>query len=141
MIWPQSSPALLRVIGTHVLVCFSSKNEHCSQVCPCFFLLIFCSNFVVLLHHLLVYRLILYFIFCCSPLCYSFPLSSSSHSPSFLLAILLLLQAIFCHSPMSFTPSSLSLSNNCIQILVRHCAPKYCIYQNKHKINIHPTQT
>lgn len=62
-------------------------------------------------------------------------------SPPFLLAVLLLLHALFYLSPMCVIPSPLLPSNNSVQISVRHWVPKYSIYQDKHKINTHPTQT
>lgn len=44
-------------------------------------------------------------------------------------------------TPMCFIPFPLVPSNNCVQILARDWLPKNCIYQDKHKINTHPTQT
>lgn len=71
-----------------------------------------------------------------------FPLSSSSpFSPSFILAVLLLLHALFYLPPMCVIPSPLLPSNNSVQIPVRHWVPKYSIYQYKYKINTHPIQT
>lgn len=80
-------------------------------------------------------------------LLFSYPLSFSSFvlkltfSPSFLLAVLLLFHALFYPSPMCVIPSPLLPSNNSVQISVRHWVPKYSIYQDKQKINTHPTQT
>lgn len=61
--------------------------------------------------------------------------------PHFLLAVSLFLHALFYLSPMCVIPSPLLPSNNSVQISVRHLLPKYSIYQDKQKINIHPTQT
>lgn len=92
MIWQQSLSASLEVIGAHVFVCFSSKNEH-SQVSPCSLSLIFCSSFTDLFHtsyYSTAYSILL------------ISLSSSSHfPPSFLLAKLLLLNT---RSPTPLLP-------------------------------------
>lgn len=82
MIWLQSLSALLEVIGAHVFLCFPSNKEHCSQVSPCFFSLIFCFNFAFLLHHLLFsdsFHTSYYFTVLHSARSSSLPLSSSSH--------------------------------------------------------------
>lgn len=68
-------------------------------------------------------------------------MSFSSLFLSFLLSVLLLLCAPCYLSPMCVIPSPVSPSNNSVQISVRHQVPKPSIYQDKHKINTHPTQT
>ncbi len=125
-----------------MFACVPRKNEHCSQVSPSFSSLFLCLNFAFLQHHLLLHKLHLYFVlFYRVSLCYPslFVLALTS-SPS-LLAVLLLLNALFYLSPMCVIPSPLLPSNNSVQISVRHWVPKCNIYQDKHKINIQPTQT
>lgn len=61
--------------------------------------------------------------------------------PSLLQAVLLLRHALFYLSPMRVIPSPLLPASNSVQISVKQQVPKYSIYQDKHKINTHPTQT
>lgn len=135
MIWQQSSSASLEVIGAHVFVCFSSKNEH-SQVSPCSLSLIFCSSFTDLFHtshYSTAYSILLIslcpqaHIFLPLPYLLNYCCSTHASPPPF--------SHVF-HSLFSVLPS-----NNCVQILARDWLPKNCIYQDKHKINTHPTQT